>query len=99
MSLQDFETIESTDVKKNKEFWNLVAKYRRGARKGMMELIGDTARNSTEVSNKTGISVNSAGNYLREAQRDGLVEIVTPDVDRYKMYAMTEKGREVLEEL
>jgi len=95
MGLQDF---AASDADEDID-WSLVSKYRRGARKGMLEHIEDTARNSSEISSETGISVNSAGNYLREAERDGLVEIVTPDADKYKMYAMTEKGREVLEEL
>jgi predicted transcriptional regulator len=89
----------SSKIEKDREFWNLVAKYRRGVRDEMLEYIGDTARNSTEISEVTGISTNSAGNYLSEAEKEGITKAVTPDAEKYKMYVLTEKGQKVLEEL
>lgn len=86
-------------TEKDSEFWRLVAKYRRGARSEMLQLMLDTARNSTELAEAIGIEANTAGNYLREAKREGLVELVTPEADRYKMYLATERGRAVADEL
>lgn len=65
----------------------------------MLESIEGTARNSTELGEALGIESNTAGNYLNEAEREGLVECVTPEVDRYKMYRLTQKGRELFKEV
>ena len=88
-----------SEARQDGEFWRLVAKYRRGKRGHMLKALTSTARNSSEIADRIGIASNTAGCYLREAKREGLVKCVTPEADRYKMYVLTDKGHEVADEL
>ncbi|UHQ98145.1 hypothetical protein HYG81_21460 (plasmid) [Natrinema zhouii] len=86
-------------MENDSKFWRLVAKYRRSKRGEMLLSLNETARNSSDIADRIDVSTNTSGNYLREAKQDGIVECVTPESDRYRMYSLTDLGQDIAREL
>ncbi|MBU4373929.1 MAG: winged helix-turn-helix transcriptional regulator [Thermodesulfovibrionales bacterium] len=65
----------------------------------MKEIHGNELIKASEISKKTGRSLQNISRALRELEKQGLIECLTPEKHTWKRHILTEKGVKVSEKL
>lgn len=55
--------------------------------------------NATEISHRTGRSIQNVSRAIHELEEKGLLKCLTPEKQTWKRYLLTEKGKSVLSDL
>lgn len=84
------------------EFWRKLSYVEMSKnRRQVLKILGTSHRplTPTELSDRMDIQFNSASRAVRQLASENLVRCVNPDAPRYRRYQMTEKGKEIVQEL
>lgn len=65
----------------------------------MKEIHENELIKASEISEKTGRSLQNISRAIRELEEHGLIECLTPEKHTWKRFILTEKGTEVFEKL
>lgn len=65
----------------------------------MKEIHENELIKASEISEKTGRSLQNISRALRELEEHGLIECLTPEKHTWKRYILTDKGIQVFEKL
>ncbi len=65
----------------------------------MKEIHENELIKASEISEKTGRSLQNISRALRELEEHGLIECLTPEKHTWKRYILTEKGAMIFEKL
>jgi len=82
--------------------WDLVAQVRRSNQKSnILRQLDDGPMSATELSDSLGVKTATASNYLRELKNMNppVVVCITPNQPHHRLYALTEDGEVVKENL
>jgi DNA-binding PadR family transcriptional regulator len=79
--------------------WELLSFMHGRARRLVLEALDKGPRTPSKIAESTGEHLSHVSRALMELKAKGLVECMTPDQSKNRIYQITEKGREVLKEL
>jgi predicted transcriptional regulator len=80
--------------------WKLISFVKRGkVRRDVLTFLSAGPATPTDVAKKTKYHRPSVSRVLIELQKKGLVDCLTPDEKLGRIYAISKKGREILEKL
>ena len=65
-------------------------------RKKVLESIEEYPKTPTQIADKLKIHRNNISNTLKELKQYGLVECINPEVRKGRLYRLTDKGSEIL---
>ena len=65
----------------------------------VMKTLIDQPKIPSKIAADIGIKQNHISNVLKELKNKGLVDIINPEVRKGRYYVLTDRGREIAEEL
>lgn len=79
--------------------WELLSFLQGRVRRSVLESLGQGPRTPSSIAQSSGEHLSHVSRALKELVDKGLAECMTPDVNKNKIFRITEKGQRVLEEL
>jgi len=83
----------------NDDMWELVSFIHGQTRKICLELLSSGPKTPTTIVKTSGKHLSHISRALRELEKKGLVECLTPDLPKNRIYRITSKGKEILEKM
>ena len=79
--------------------WGLVSFVKGQARRSCLESLASGPKMPSAITKSSGVHMSHISRALSELVKKGLVECLTPDASKNRIYGITKKGREVLKRL
>lgn len=81
------------------DIWELTSFVKGHTRKKTLESLASSPKTPTNIAKATELHLSHVSRALRELEERGLVECMTPEATKNRIYRITNKGEEVLERL
>jgi len=63
----------------------------------ILQELAESPCNTTDFAEEWDVTTEAVGHHLKELEDQGLVEVLTPDREQYRLWGLTEIGADVVE--